>query len=326
MSGRVARTNNWAAVACALLCASCTHQLQTASRAVSQPTVGAVKTRRVENAADGGEGNLELRALRKRLAAHADDLDARLALARYYTEHGWPDLGLEHYRFASARFPDSIEAAKNLAKALREMGETEQALRVVQQNLEQHAGGSWELRSLEGILEDEQGHLAEAEAAHRAAVALNPGRSALHNNLGYNLLLQGKTEGAAAEFHRALELDPHAQIARNNLGAALAAQSHSGEALSEWQHSSDAAAAHNNLAVVLMEQSRYAEARAELEAALGLRRNFAEALANLKLVAEKEGQPATVSVKRTASEKRTARKRGKGAGLAASVTAAAGGK
>jgi Flp pilus assembly protein TadD len=219
-----------------------------------------------------------------------------------------------------ARFPDSLEATRALVQSLREMGETAQALQAVQQGLAKHPSASWELLSLEGILEDELGRWGPAEAAHRAALALNPGRSALHNNLGYNLLLQGQAEAAAAEFRRAIEIDPRAQIAHNNLGAALAAQSHAGEALAEWQRSGDPAAAHNNLAAVLMEQGHYAEARTELETALGYRRNFPAALANLKLVAEKDGRPAVVPAKRSAS------KRAKPVGVAASVTGAAGGK
>jgi len=118
----------------------------------------------------------------------------------------------------------------------------------------------------------------------------------LHNNLGYNLLLQGQPEAGAAEFRRAIEIDPRSQIAHNNLGAALAAQSHpdAAEALSEWQRASDPAVAHNNLAAVLMEQGRYTEARLELDAALQLHRDLPAALANLRLVSEKDGLPATV--------------------------------
>ena len=46
----------------------------------------------------------------------------------------------------------------------------------------------------------------------------------LRINLGYNLLLQGKNEEAAAEFRRALVLRPDSQTARNNLGLAMAAR------------------------------------------------------------------------------------------------------
>jgi Flp pilus assembly protein TadD len=254
-------------------------------------------TRQVQNAVDAGEGDLEARTLRQRLASNANDLDARILLARLYSRRGLPDLAIEHYRIAAARFPDSVAAALGLAKALRDIGEPAEAVQAVHDSLKNHPGGSWELLSLEGILQDEQGRFADAETAHRAAVGLEPGRSALHNNLGYNLLLQSRMEDAAAEFRRAIELDPRSDIAHNNLGTALASREHSsdtGAALSELQRSASPAVAHNNLAAVLIEQGRYAEARIELQAALGFRADFPAALANLKMVAERDGRPATV--------------------------------
>lgn len=267
---------------------------------VSRTAVAAVMARQVENAVDAGEGDLEARALRQRLAANSSDLEARLALARIYLKRGLPDLAVEHYRMAAAQFPDAAPVALVLAKSLRQMGEAGPALKVIADFLDKHPAGAWELLSLRGILEDESGRFGAAEAAHRAALALNPSRSALHNNLGYNLVLQGKTGLAAAEFRRAIEIDPSSQIAHNNLGTALAAQAHQapGEALAEWQRSSDPAIAHNNLAAVLIEQGHYAEARQELQTALGFQRDFPAALSNLRLIAEMDGRPVTVPIQR----------------------------
>jgi Tfp pilus assembly protein PilF len=246
--------------------------------------------RQVEHAVYAGEGDPEIRSLRQRLAANANDLDARIMLARAYGQRSLPDLALEHYRFAAAQFPDSAIAALGVAATLRQMGATKEAL----QFLNSRPNQSWELLALKGIIEDDDGDLQAAETAHRAALALNPSRTALHNNLGYNLLLQHQPEQAAAEFRRALELDPHSQVARNNLASALAQQSRFKEAIAEWQRVSDAATAHNNMAVVLMEQGRSAEARSELEEALRARRDFPPALANLALLSEQDGQPAAL--------------------------------
>jgi Flp pilus assembly protein TadD len=308
------------ASAAALGCVSCVHQVihepqfqgqPTAHVMARPPAVTAVMARQVENAIDAGEGDLQLRALRKRLAANASDVDARILLARLYAKRGLPDLALEHYRLAAAQFPDSMLVTLELAKTLRKMGEAEGALGIVRNYLANYpsGGANWELLSLEGILEDERGRFTSAETAHRAALALEPGRSALHNNLGYNLLLQGQASAAAAEFRRAIEIDPRSQIAHNNLGAALASQSHSGEALTEWRRSADPAVAHNNLAAVLMEEGRYPEARAELETALEFRHDFPAALSNLRLVAAKDGGPAAIPVaaRRGSLSKRRAR-------------------
>jgi len=43
-----------------------------------------------------------------------------------------------------------------------------------------------------------------------------------------------------------------------------------------------------------MDQGRDAEARTELTAALGFQRDFPQALANLKLLSERDGKPVTV--------------------------------
>ncbi len=66
------------------------------------------------------------------------------------------------------------------------------------------------------------------------------------------------------------------------------------EALAQLQANGDPAAAHNNLAVLLMEQRRYAEARRELVTALEYRRDYSAALNNLRLVSELDGQPVTL--------------------------------
>jgi Flp pilus assembly protein TadD len=263
---------------------------------VRQQRVASPFAGQVNNAVDAGQGNLAMRELRRRLAADATDFDARMQIAKLYSQKGLPDLALEHYRLAAAQFPDSEVAALELAKTLREMEASGEALRAAQEFLTRHPHGSWELLSLKGILEDEQGRFSEAEAAYREALTLAPGRGAIHNNLGYNLLLQGRPADAADEFRRAIALDPKSEIAHNNLGVALASQKSfiAAEALSEWQRSSGPAAAHNNLAAVLMEQGRDAEARAELTAAIGFQRDFPEALANLKLLSERNGQPVTV--------------------------------
>ena len=252
-------------------------------------------TRQIANAIDAGDGDMEARNLRQRLAADARDLSTRILLARWYDRRGLPDLALEHYRLSVAQFPQSAVAALELAKTLRQMGAAAEALAVLEQGAERMPR-NWEFPSLLGILRDERGEWAQAEALHRAALAMDDTRAGLHNNLGYNLLLQGKAEAAAVELKRAVELDPQSQLARNNLGAALAATSQSEEALAAWRRSADSAAAHNNLAAVLMEQGKDAEAREQIQAALSVRPDYAPALSNLRLLSAKTGESVEVPV------------------------------
>jgi Flp pilus assembly protein TadD len=195
----------------------CVKQVRTSAIPSTSSGVTQTMGKQIQNAIDAGDGDIEARAMRQRLASNPDDLDARLVLARRYLQRGFPDLALEHYRLAATRFPDSAPVAFGIAKTLRELSQQQQALESLQAFLTKHPNAGWDLLSLEGILLDERGRYAEAETAHRAALALDLNRSALHNNLGYNLTLQGKRSDAAAEFRRALELDANSQFAKNNL-------------------------------------------------------------------------------------------------------------
>jgi Flp pilus assembly protein TadD len=274
---------------------SCTHEVQIASQAPPHTKTHAVLARQVENAVDFGDADVEARRWRKRLAANASDLDARLALARLYVDRGQPQLAVEHYRLAAELNPDLAGVTLLLAKSLRDLNEPAEALRIIAAYVKGHPKESWELLSLAGILEDEQGLFKPAEAAYRAALAIDSTQSSVHNNLGYNLLLQGNAEAAAAEFRKAIEIDPRSVIAHNNLGTALmwAKSGKSEQAFSEWRKSGDGAAAHNNLAATFLEQGHYQEARQELASALELRPDYPAALKNLKLVAAADGGPAT---------------------------------
>jgi Flp pilus assembly protein TadD len=138
-----------------------------------------------------------------------------------------------------------------------------------------------------GLLYEDARDLASAEWAFRQALALNPDSDRTHNNLGYNLLLQNNSVGAEEAFRKALELNPASATARNNLGTLLARRGDLAEALEQFQVSTDAATAHNNLAVVLMEIGQYERSREELVKALAIRRYFAPAMANFKLVQER---------------------------------------
>jgi len=275
-------------------CLSCTREVQVASQAPPHTKTHALLARQVENAVELGDGDIEARRWRKRLAANANDLDARLALARLYANRGLTELAIEHYRLAAELNPDLPGVTLLLAKSLRDLHEPGEALRITALFLSKHPNESWELLSLAGILEDEQGRFKQGEAAFRAALALDASKTSLHNNLGYNLLLQGNAEAAADQFRQAIAIDPRSVVAHNNLGTALmwAKSGRSDQAFAEWRKSGDPAAAHNNLAAIFLEQGHYPEAREELASAFELRPGYPPALENLRLVAAADGGPA----------------------------------
>ena len=293
-------SSNWVrfftapALAAVLLSVSCISHEEIHSTARPDYTVPKVMKRQIQNAVDAGDGDYVARALREKLAANPDDLAARLKLAEHYQQAGFPELALDHYRLAAARFPGNSGVAIRLAKTLRDLGHPREATETLVNFCKANVQPEPELLSLLGILRDDAGLFPEAEDAYRQALKNAPRLAYLHNNLGYNLLLQNKPKEAGAEFQQALALEPHSQYAQNNLGLALAAQSASGEALLHWESVAGPATAHNNLASVLIEQGQYAAARKELEIALGYQRDHPAVLANLKLLSELDGRDTTV--------------------------------
>jgi Flp pilus assembly protein TadD len=243
--------------------------------------------RQVVNAVDAGEGDLRVRELRARLAAYPDDLPARLELAKRYSAAGFPEVAIEHYRLAAARWPDNAGVAVLLARSLDAAGATAEARMSIEGFLAAHAApaaGAW---SWAGILQDRTGDYPAGERSHRKAVEQQSGSAPLHNNLGYNLLLQGRHAEAAEEFRRALGLEPGSAIARSNLAIALAERP--AEAVETWASVTDPASAHNNLGAILLERGDHAGARRAFQTALGYNNHHPAALSNLRLVDIRDG-------------------------------------
>jgi len=142
------------------------------------------------------------------------------------------------------------------------------------------------------MAQDEFGALGEGEIYHRRAIAADAADDTLRNNLGFNFLQQKKYEDAAHEFKAALQLNPKSETARNNLGFALARIDRK-EALLHWSALSGPAAAHNNLAAVLIEDGKLAEARREIQQALDYDRHSSAAIQNLQILSELDGAPAS---------------------------------
>lgn len=284
--------------AVAALGVACTHTQVARTPAVpaapAAPRPVSAFDQQIQNAHNAGDGDYELNALRQSVAANSDDAGARVKLAAAYRDRGYPDVALEICRLAASRFPASGEVELALVRSLRDLNQRNEAIAGLNAFLEAHPQSSPEYFSWLGILRDESGQWTAAEGWHRKAVELSPRQDYLHNNLGYNLLMQKRNADAAAEFREALRLNPASQVARNNLGLALAGENANAEAVANWQAGTDPATAHNNLAAVLIEKGNYAEARKELQLALEYNRAHPAALRNLELVSRLDGHVATI--------------------------------
>jgi len=279
--------------AAVLLTVSCA-QRSTQARRVPTPStaVATMMNRQVINAIDAGEGDMELRQLRAKMAVDPDNPAVRVELAENYQAKGFPEVALEHYRLAVVRFPGNADLHLRLVRALRGLGMSREAAQSAARFLVGNPNHA-EMHAWAGIIHDELSDWQTGEGHHRQAVAhSSPPKASLHNNLGYNLLMQKRAGEAAGEFRRALELEPRNEVARNNLGLALSSDPQ--QAVLQWQSQSDPATAHSNMAAVLIEQRQYQEARRELKIALGYKPDHPAALRNLALVAELDGKPAVI--------------------------------
>src|SRR4051794_32389569 len=77
-----------------VLTSACTHKTMTAHGTVPVPSTAVHTTmqHQVMNAVDAGEGDVEMRRLREKVAAEPDNVEARLALAAHYGARGFRDL------------------------------------------------------------------------------------------------------------------------------------------------------------------------------------------------------------------------------------------
>jgi len=277
--------------AAALILSSCAQHNQTAM--VKPPAIPSAMDRQILNAVDAGDGDAELRLLRTRVIDSPESLSARLELGKAYERRGYPELALDHYRWAAEHSAESPEAHLLLARTLNHIGHSTEAITLLDGFLQAHPQPSPTLYSWLGIMRDDAGDWKGSELAYRDAMAkAAEDHDYLHNNLGYSLLKQGQSENAAAEFRAALKLNPHSEIARDNLGIAVSATPK--EAILNWQSLNEPATAHSNLAAVLMEQGKYAEARKELQTALQYNRTNPAALKNLELLSSLDGKPVTI--------------------------------
>jgi Flp pilus assembly protein TadD len=296
----------WAGCLCGILClTSCatkTAALHSTPYFNTAPVITPV--RETVNAVDAGDGDLEIAGLRSTMMAHPEDLDARLRLAQAYDARRFPEVALEHYRLAAEKFPDSLKAAVALARALRRADKTFEALTGLNAFIHAHPQQTAEAYEWQGILNDDLHDWKASQLAYETALLYAPDSAELHNNLGYTLLMQFQYNAAAIEFRSALRDKRDMVIARNNLGIALAASPDADhkEAILNWQAMSGPAAAHNNMAALLIERGDYPEARKELGAALGYDHQNAQAIYNLALVSERDGKPAVLPTQNTAAK------------------------
>jgi DNA-binding transcriptional MerR regulator len=116
----------------------------------------------------------------------------------------------------------------------------------------------------------EAGSPDEAQAAYRQALALDPGLSAAHINLGRLLHAAGDLRGAQEHYRDAARLDPNDPVAAFNLGVLLEDSGQKAEAIRAYERAITAdpnfADAHYNLGLLYEDRGRSRDAFRHLRA------------------------------------------------------------
>jgi predicted O-linked N-acetylglucosamine transferase (SPINDLY family) len=145
-----------------------------------------------------------------------------------------------------------------------------------------------------GVIAHQSGRNEIAAELIREALKRDPGNAAAHSNLGEVYRALDRPEAAIASLSRAIELKPDESSAHYNLGNAFRGIGQREEALSAYRRAlelkPDYFEAWNNLGLTLAEGRRFAEAVAADRRALSIRPGSAEALNNLGVALSKLGR------------------------------------
>src|SRR5213593_324659 len=196
----------------------------TASSTISQQAVPDTSLRTIfrqqtEGAFNPLTDDPHVRTLQSRLKLTPQDAAARLELAAIYENYRLHDQAFEQYAdtlrlvLATPAARDdhggrAQQAATGLGRCARASGRAREAIPLMELFVVEWPAPAASTWNELGLLYDEAGDFGSGESALRTAVTREPQSDWLHNNLGYNLLLQNKTEAAESEFRRALELNP----------------------------------------------------------------------------------------------------------------------
>ncbi len=188
------------------------------------------------------------------------------------------------YTTTLALNPGCWMAHYNLGIALRDRGETDQAITHYRQAIALRPGYAEAHYNL-GRLLAEKGEFNDAVDHYQAALAMNPDDAEAHNNLGATFVQQGRIDDAIAHYQKALAIQPDYADASCNLADALLSKADIDGAIIHYLTCVAALPnqpdAQYNLASALLRKGRIDEAIVHYEKVLELLPENANARINL---------------------------------------------
>lgn len=141
------------------------------------------------------------------------------------------------------------------------------------------------------VLYDREENFEKAAPEYAAALAERPDDADVRNDYGYFRLRQGAFDEAERSLRQALELAPEHAAARGNLAQLLAETGREAEALAIYERLVGPAAARSNVGLILARRGRTPEARRHLEAAVALEPTLRPARSALDHLSRTAGEP-----------------------------------
>ena len=218
---------------------------------------------------------------------------AHFGLARALRRLGATDEAIPHLRRAIELRPDFTEAKAGLARALTEQGRIDEAAALLREAVAAEPDSAEATAHL-GLVLATEGKLDEAMTYYRRALALDGGSAEAHFYFANALLAQRKPEAALDHFREALRIDPERAPVRYRFGVALRDLGKTNEAKKQLEEAlridPDLAPAHNELGVTLKQQGKSDEAARHYRRALALDPHLAAAHNNLGSLAGSQGE------------------------------------
>ncbi len=239
------------------------------------------------------QGKGALTAFRTTTKLLPGDAEAHNNLAAALNDIGQLDEALTSCRKALEINPAYAEAHYNLSNILRDLGKLEDAVASCHRAIEIKPDYAEAHNNL-GVILQRLGRFDAAMASCRSALATNSDFVAAHCNLGNAMQALGQYHDATTSYRRALEIKPDFAQAHSNLGNLLRVIGQFDDAVESCfralEISPDYADAHNNIGMVLQDIGKLDDAAASYRRAVSINANFAEAHNNLGNILQLFGQ------------------------------------
>jgi len=145
------------------------------------------------------------------------------------------------------------------------------------------------------ILYERQNKPMAALAAYNKAVEKDPQNAELLADMGYFYMNGNQWQLAESRLRLAVKYNAGLKRGWNNLGITLAQQGKVSESLDAFNHAVAPAAAHSNVGVILARRGNYELAREQLNQAIKLDPNLAQARVTLAWINERQGKAAAAA-------------------------------